>query len=213
MSSCAPTAPIEHDGRTRGWARIRDRLDAQAAEIAVERPPRGLRAAYDTVPRRGPAPHDAGRIAPVADPAEEHAMNPAPKWYLPVAILALLWTLLGCAAYLGDVMLTPDDIAKMSPDQQALYAARPAWAVAATAIAVWGGAAGCLGLVLRKRWALPLLLLSLAGVIVQDVALFVLSSAAAQAGTVAYVLQGLVLAIAIGLVLLARRAIARGWIA
>ena len=140
-------------------------------------------------------------------------MNPAPKWYLPVAILALLWNLLGCAAYLGDVMLTPDDIAKMSPAQQALYAARPAWAVAATAIAVWGGAAGCLGLVLRKRWALPLLLLSLAGVIVQDVALFVLSSAAAQAGTVAYVLQGLVLAIAIGLVLLARRAIARGWIA
>ena len=140
-------------------------------------------------------------------------MNPAPKWYLPVAILALLWNLLGCAAYLGDVMLTPDDIAKMSPDQQALYAARPAWAVAATAIAVWGGAAGCLGLVLRKRWALPLLLLSLAGVIVQDVALFVVSSAAAQAGTVAYVLQGLVLAIAIGLVLLARKAIARGWIA
>ena len=140
-------------------------------------------------------------------------MNPAPKWYLPVAILALLWNLLGCAAYLGDVMLTPDDIAKMSPAQQALYAARPAWAVSATAIAVWGGAAGCLGLVLRKRWALPLLLLSLAGVIVQDVALFVLSSAAAQAGTVAYVLQGLVLAIAIGLVLLARKAIARGWIA
>lgn len=140
-------------------------------------------------------------------------MNPAPKWYLPVAILALLWNLLGCAAYLGDVMLTPDDIAKMSPEQQALYAARPAWAVAATAIAVWGGAAGCLGLVLRKRWALPLLLLSLAGVIVQDVALFVVSSAAAQAGTVAYVLQGLVLAIAIGLVLLARKAIARGWIA
>ena len=140
-------------------------------------------------------------------------MNPAPKWYLPVAILALLWNLLGCAAYLGDVMLTPDDIAKMSPDQQALYAARPAWAVAATAIAVWGGAAGCLGLVLRRRWALPLLLLSLAGVIVQDAALFVLSSAAAQAGTVAYVLQGLVLAIAIGLVLLARKAIARGWIA
>lgn len=140
-------------------------------------------------------------------------MNPAPKWYLPVAILALLWNLLGCAAYLGDVMLTPDDIATMSPAQQALYAARPAWAVSATAIAVWGGAAGCLGLVLRKRWALPLLVLSLAGVIVQDVALFVVSSAAAQAGTVAYVLQGLVLAIAIGLVLLARKAIARGWIA
>ena len=109
-------------------------------------------------------------------------MEQPPKWFLPVAIAALLWNLLGCAAYLSDVMLTPEDIAKMTADQQALYAARPSWSVAATAIAVWGGAAGCLGLIMRKRWALPLLIASLAGVIVQDVSLFGLSGAAAQAG-------------------------------
>jgi hypothetical protein len=139
-------------------------------------------------------------------------MNPLPKWYLPVSVAALLWNLLGCAAYLSDVSLTPDDIAKMDAAQQALYAARPAWAVAATAIAVWGGAAGCVGLLLRRRWALPLLLASLAGVIVQNVGLFVLSDAASLVPASAYVLQGLVLLVAIGLVLLARRAIARGWI-
>jgi hypothetical protein len=140
-------------------------------------------------------------------------MNATPKWFLPVAMLALLWNLLGCAAYLSDVMRTPEDVARMTPAQQALYAARPAWGVAATAIAVWGGAAGCIGLILRKRWATPLLIASLAGVVVQDVGLFVLSDAAAQAGSVAVVLQGLVLLIAIGLVLLARTASARGWIA
>jgi hypothetical protein len=139
-------------------------------------------------------------------------MNPLPKWYLPVSVAALLWNLLGCAAYLSDVSLTPDDIAKMDAAQQALYASRPAWAVAATAIAVWGGAAGCVGLLLRRRWALPLLLASLAGVIVQNLGLFVLSDAASLVPAVAYVLQGLVLLVAIGLVLLARRAIARGWI-
>jgi hypothetical protein len=139
-------------------------------------------------------------------------MNTAPKWFLPVAGVALLWNLVGCAAYLSDVMLTPDDMAKMDAAQQALYASRPAWAVAATAIAVWGGAAGCVGLLLRRRWALPLLLASLAGVIVQNLGLFVLSDAASLMPAVAYMLQGLVLLIAIGLVLLARRAIARGWI-
>jgi hypothetical protein len=139
-------------------------------------------------------------------------MNKAPKWYLPVAILALLWNLIGCAAYLADVTLTPEDVAKMSAAQQALYNSRPAWAVAATAIAVWGGAAGCVGLVLRRHWATPLLIASLAGVIVQDVSLFGLTDAAAEAGPTAMVLQGLVLLIAIGLVLLARRATARGWI-
>jgi hypothetical protein len=140
-------------------------------------------------------------------------MEATPRWYLPVTILALLWNLLGCAAFLSDVTLTPENVARMSAAQQALYAARPAWAVVATAIAVCGGAAGCLGLILRRRWAMPLLLASLAGVITQDFGLFVLSNAAKQAGPVPMVLQGLVLLIAIGLVLLARKAAARGWIA
>jgi hypothetical protein len=140
-------------------------------------------------------------------------MNTAPKWFLPVAGVALLWNLVGCAAYLSDVMLTADDVAKMDAAQQALYASRPAWAVAATAVAVWGGAAGCVGLLLRKRWALPLLLASLAGLVVQNLGLFVISDAASLVGPEVYALQGMVLLIAIGLVLLARRAMARGWIA
>ena len=73
-------------------------------------------------------------------------MSSSPKWFRPVAVIALLWNLAGCAAYLADVSLSPAQISAMSPAQQALYAERPAWSVAATAIAVWVGAAGCLGL-------------------------------------------------------------------
>ena len=140
-------------------------------------------------------------------------MEIEPKWFLPVAIAALLGNLLGCVAYLSDVMLTPEDVARMSAAQQALYAARPAWSVAATAVAVWGGAAGCLGLMLRRRWATALLVASLAALIVQDASLFVLNSAAARPAPVALVLQGMVLLIAVGLLLLARKAAARGWTA
>ena len=137
-------------------------------------------------------------------------MSARPKWYLPVSILALLWNLMGCVAYLSDVMLTADDIAAMDATQQALYNSRPAWAVAATAVAVWGGAAGCLGLILRKRWSAVMLELSLAGVIVQDIGLFILSGV--NPGTFVMVMQGLVLLIAIGLVVLSRRAIANHWL-
>lgn len=133
-----------------------------------------------------------------------------PKWFLPVGILALLWNLLGCMAYLSDVMLTPEDVAKLDAAQQAMYAARPAWAVAATAVAVWGGAAGSLGLILRRRWATPLLIASLLGVIAQDYNLLVLGGAGAD--PVVLALQGLVLLIAIGLVLLARTASRLGWL-
>jgi hypothetical protein len=130
-----------------------------------------------------------------------------------VAILALLWNLLGCVAYLVDVTISPERLSRMTAAQQALYAARPSWAVAATATAVWFGAAGCLGLVLRRRWATWLLILSLVGVVAQDLWLFVLSGAAAEAGAAAFILQGLVLAIAVGLIALARKATAQGWLA
>lgn len=139
-------------------------------------------------------------------------MTAIPKWYRPVTVLALLWNLMGCAAYLADVMVTPEAVAAMPAAQQALYNSRPAWAVAATATAVWGGALGCLGLLMRKSWAVALLAASLAGVVVQDLAIFVLSGAGAQGGAAVYVLQGLVLAVAVALFQLARRASAAGWL-
>lgn len=140
-------------------------------------------------------------------------MNKPPKWFVVVAIVALLWNLLGCFAFVSDLQISPQDLAKLSPAQQALYNARPGWAVAATALAVFGGSLGCIGLLLRKKWAFIVLLLSLVGILTQDFGLFVLVNGASLAGPVAVVLQTLVLAIAIGLVFLSRRAIARGWLA
>ncbi|HEX5003972.1 MAG TPA: hypothetical protein VFV65_01585 [Gemmatimonadales bacterium] len=139
-------------------------------------------------------------------------MQPAPRWFKPVAIVALLWNLIGCAAFVSDAMLTPEAIANMSQLQQALYAARPSWFVWAYALAVWGGALGCLGLVLRKRWSAPLLLVSLIGVVVQNLWLFGASGAAEASGPSAFVLQGLVLLISVGLVLLSRKAVRLEWV-
>ncbi len=138
-------------------------------------------------------------------------MGKAPMWFVVVAVLALLWNLLGCTAYLIDVLKFTGDVAKMSAADQAAYALRPAWAVGATAVAVWFGAAGCVGLIMRRTWAMPLLVLSLLGVIVQDVALFALASGTAVP-TTAWVLQGVVLAVAVGLVWLARVAGRRHWL-
>ncbi|MEN7342693.1 MAG: hypothetical protein AAAFM81_07090 [Pseudomonadota bacterium] len=140
-------------------------------------------------------------------------MNTIPKWFLPLSIVALLWNLMGCAAYLSDAMISADDIAAMDAAQQALYALeRPAWSIAGTAIAVWLGALGCLGLILKKAWAMPLLIVSLIGVIVQDLWLFILSDAAKLAGNAVFILQGLVFVIAVGLVVLATKAKSNQWL-
>lgn len=139
-------------------------------------------------------------------------MTQPPKWFRIVAVLALVWNLLGCAAYLVDAMMTPEDLAKLGPAQQELYSSRPSWAVGATAVAVWLGALGSLGLILRKRWATLLLVLSLLGVLVQDYWLFIASDAARVSGPAAVILQAIVLIVAIALVMLSLRAAKRGWL-
>lgn len=139
-------------------------------------------------------------------------MNAPPRWFAIVAVVAMLWNLLGCFAFAADLSLSPEDVAKLPESQQALYAARPGWAVAATGTAVIGGLLGCLGLLLRKRWAFPVLALSLVGILVQDLGLFVLVDGATLAGPVAVVMQAIVLAVGVGLVWLSRKGIARGWL-
>lgn len=137
-------------------------------------------------------------------------MGKVPKWFIAAAIVALLWNLLGCFAFYADLRLTPEDVAKLSAPQQAMYASRPAWSIAATGVAVIAGALGCIGLILRKRWSFALLALSLVGVVAQDVSLFAMSGAAADA--TALVLQGLVFVVAVALVLQARKATKNGWL-
>lgn len=138
-------------------------------------------------------------------------MQTVPTWFKVVSVVALLWNLLGVAAFAADLMITPAAIAAMPPEHQALYA-RPMWSVAGTGIAVLGGALGCLGLLLRRRWAFGLFVASLVGIVLQDIGLFVVVDGARLGGVTVVVLQALVLAVGIALVLLARRAIARGWL-
>ena len=140
-------------------------------------------------------------------------MNAPPKWLKPVAVLALLWNLLGLAAFGMDLSLSAADITKLPAAQQELYASRPAWAVAATALAVIAGAGGSLGLLLRKKWAFPILAASLLGILVQDLSLFVLTDGARLGGPAVIAMQGIVLAVGIALVLLSRKGVKAGWLA
>ena len=94
--------------------------------------------------------------------------QPAPRWFTAAAIAVLLWEIFGCAMYLMQVSVDP---ATLPVDQRAMWDAAPTWMTVAYAIAVWVGLAGAILLLLRRRLAEPLLLLSLVAVIVQFSAL------------------------------------------
>ncbi|WP_422080276.1 hypothetical protein [Ulvibacterium sp.] len=95
------------------------------------------------------------------------SMEKPPLWFWIVSILALLWNLMGVLAYLQQAFMTEEALAALSEAERALLETRPAWATAAFALNVWGGLLGCTALLLRKKWARPVLLISLVGILVQ----------------------------------------------
>lgn len=135
-----------------------------------------------------------------------------PKWFLVIGIITLIWNLMGVAAYIMQVTMSPESLAALPEEQRTLYETTPAWATAAFAIAVNCGALGCLFLVLKKSWALPLLMLSLAGVLVQMFHSFVISKSFAVFGPGGMIMPIMVMVIAIYLVVLARSAKTKGWL-
>jgi hypothetical protein len=88
----------------------------------------------------------------------------APGWFTLAAIGAVLWEALGCAMFLWQAMADPS---ALPLDQRAAWAATPAWMNAAWGFAVVTGIAGAVVLLMRKRQAEPLLLLSFLAVVVQ----------------------------------------------
>jgi hypothetical protein len=75
----------------------------------------------------------------------------------------LIWNILGAINFV--VQMNADSLAAYRDVEQALVVGRPAWATGAFAIAVFGGALGCLLLLLKKSAAFYLFIASLLGVI------------------------------------------------
>lgn len=82
-----------------------------------------------------------------------------------IALVGLVLNFFGARAYYAQVTLTPEDLAAMPEGLRAAFENEPTWALAAYAIGVFGGAIGCVLLLLRRKWAMPVLIASLAGVI------------------------------------------------
>ena len=141
----------------------------------------------------------------------EATRSEAPKWFMVVAAVLLVWNLVGVMAYIMQVTMSPEVIAALPEAQRQLYENTPAWATAAFAIAVNGGALGCVLLLLKRNLAGLFLQLSLAGVLVQMFHSFFMSNSFEVFGPGGMVMPVMVIVIAIYLVWLAASAKNRGW--
>jgi len=92
--------------------------------------------------------------------------NPGIDFWI-IGIVALIWNLMGVFAYLQQAYMTEEDLMALPVAEQALHENVPAWVTGAFAIAVFGGALGCILLLMRKKMASMVFLISLVGIIVQ----------------------------------------------
>ncbi len=135
-----------------------------------------------------------------------------PTWFWVVGAVALIWNLMGVAAYLSQVMMTEEAIAAMPEAERALLADVPAWAVGAFAISVFGGALGCVLLLVRKSVAVPVLVVSLVAVLVQMVHSFFIADSMAVYGPSVFIMPIMVVAGSVALVWHAKASLAKGWL-
>jgi len=81
-----------------------------------------------------------------------------------IGVLALIWNVMGGVNFF--VQMNADIVASFPETHRAIIEGRPMWATGGFAITVFGGAIGCLLLLLRKSAAYYLFVVSLLGVIV-----------------------------------------------
>jgi hypothetical protein len=137
--------------------------------------------------------------------------NKPATWFWVISAIALIWNLMGVIAYLAQVTMSPEALQALPENERALLASTPAWSTGAFAIAVWGGALGSILLLLRRKLATSILILSFGGVIVQMVHAFFMSKSIEVYGSGGMVMPIMVLVIGIFLIWLSRKATANGW--
>ncbi|WP_174285795.1 hypothetical protein [Sphingomonas bacterium] len=137
----------------------------------------------------------------------------APSWFIIVALILLLWGLLGCYSCLQQLRLGAEAMGPASAYDRALYAALPAWYNPCFAVAVLSGTLGAAALLARLRAAVPLAVVALVTVVIMFCYMFVATDIIAHKGAaVATGFPAIIVLIAIGQLWLARTARARRWI-
>jgi hypothetical protein len=100
-----------------------------------------------------------------------------PRHLWVVGILALLWNCIGAFDYLMTQTKNAAYMSAFPPEQLEFFYGLPTWVIAAWAFAVWGGVLGSVLLLLRKRLAAPVFLVSLVGMVVTTLHNWLLSNA------------------------------------
>lgn len=90
-----------------------------------------------------------------------------PIWFWIIAVVALLWNLMGVMSFYMHVFITDEALQALPEAERNLYDSYPLWTEIAFGIAVLGGFLGSIALLMKKKWAKSAFLISLLAIIPQ----------------------------------------------
>ena len=133
--------------------------------------------------------------------------------YWIISVIALLWNTMGVNAYLQQAYNT-ESFRAMYPDETVLEMVynTPAWVMAAFAIAVFGGTLGSVFLLVRKKMAKPIFIVSLIGIMTQMIHTVFISKASEVYGPGFIIMPLMVLSFGVFLIWYTQKAIKKNWI-
>ena len=128
-----------------------------------------------------------------------------------IGVVTLVWNVMGAMNFV--VQMNADMVAAMPDTHRAIIDSRPVWATAGFGFGVFGGALGCLLLLLRKSAAKYLFIASLLGVIVTMVHTLRVASSEIDFGLLEVSMMIIMpLLVAALLVWYSKHAESRGWV-
>ncbi len=127
-----------------------------------------------------------------------------------IGIIALLWNLMGPYDYLMTQTKNASYMAKFDQAQLDYYYGFPVWVEFFWAVAVWGGLLGAILLLMRKRLAVPVFLVSFVSMVITAIYNYGLSEGMEIDGTGGFIFTLVIFFVALGLWLYAKAMRARG---
>ena len=90
-----------------------------------------------------------------------------PKWFWALAVIFLLWNLMGIVSFFGHTFVTEEALAKLPDNERELYVDYPFWTTIIFAIATFGGLIGSIGLILKRKWSKQFFIISFLAIVPQ----------------------------------------------
>ena len=140
---------------------------------------------------------------------QDQRVKSASRLFWIIAVLALLWNLVGVFNFISQLTISAETLEALSPEERALYENTPVWVLTAFALAVSAGTLGAVALLFRRAFAVHLFSLSFVGIIVQFSHMIFMTNAVEVLGYQVLPGAGLIFAIGVFLFLYSRRCAAQ----